>query len=31
VTLVSHQKKIMNSIQALRVQHSIGTPEGFLV
>ncbi|RWS16488.1 ephrin type-B receptor 1-B-like protein [Dinothrombium tinctorium] len=31
VTLVSHQKKIMNSIQTLRAQTNIGTPEGFLV
>lgn len=31
VTLMSHQKKIMNSIQNLRAQTSIGTPEGFLV
>lgn len=31
VTLVSHQKKIMNSIHALRAQTSIGSPEGFLV
>lgn len=31
VTLVNHQKKIMNSIQSLRAQTSIGTPEGFLV
>ncbi|KPM11743.1 SAM domain containing protein [Sarcoptes scabiei] len=27
----SHQKKIMNSICALRAQNSIGSPEGFLV
>ncbi|KAJ6220475.1 hypothetical protein RDWZM_006287, partial [Blomia tropicalis] len=31
IELPSHQKKIMNSIYALRAQTSIGTPEGFLV
>ena len=31
IELLSHQKKIMNSIYALRAQTNIGTPEGFLV
>ena len=31
IELPSHQKKIMNSIYALRAQTNIGTPEGFLV
>lgn len=31
IDVPAHQKKIMNSILALRVQTSIGTPEGFLV
>jgi hypothetical protein len=31
VTLVGHQKKIMNSIQAMRVQISVNVSEGFLV
>ena len=31
ITVMSHRKKIMNSIQSLRAQTSIGTPEGFLV
>lgn len=31
IELPSHQKKIMNSIYALRAQTSIGTPQGFLV
>ena len=31
VTLVGHQKKMMNSIQALRAQLSVNMTEGFLV
>ena len=31
IDVPSHQKKIINSIYALRAQTSIGTPEGFLV
>ncbi|XP_017482217.1 PREDICTED: ephrin type-B receptor 2-like, partial [Rhagoletis zephyria] len=31
IDMPSHQKKIMNSIYALRAQTNIGTPEGFLV
>lgn len=31
ITVVSHQKKILTSLQNLRAQSSIGTPEGFLV
>lgn len=31
ITVVSHQKKILTSLQNLRAQTSIGTPEGFLV
>jgi len=31
VTLVGHQKKIMNSIQAMRAQISVNVSEGFLV
>ncbi|XP_074602302.1 eph receptor tyrosine kinase isoform X2 [Brevipalpus obovatus] len=31
INVANHQRKIMNSIQNLRAQTSIGTPEGFLV
>lgn len=31
ITLVGHQKKIMNSIQAMRAQFSANLSEGFLV
>lgn len=31
IDMPSHQKKIINSIYALRAQTNIGTPEGFLV
>ncbi len=31
VNLVGHQKKIMNSIQAIRTQLSVNVSEGFLV
>ena len=31
VTLVGHQKKIMNSVQAIRAQLSANLSEGFLV
>jgi Eph receptor B1 len=31
VTLVGHQKKIMNSVQAMRAQISVNVSEGFLV
>jgi len=31
ITLVGHQKKIMNSVQAMRAQISANLSEGFLV
>ena len=31
VNLVGHQKKIMNSIQAIRTQLSVSVSDGFLV